>query len=86
MPKVLISDSMNNAAENILKSNNIEVDVLTNLNNSQLIDKISDYEGLIVRSTTQVTKDILDAIHLSQNWLLNHVSPNTGLLEDIYLF
>jgi len=61
MPKVLISDSMNNAAENILKSNNIEVDVLTNLNNSQLIDKISDYEGLIVRSTTQVTKDILDA-------------------------
>ena len=36
MPKVLISDSIDGIAEKILKSNHIDVDVITDLNSNQL--------------------------------------------------
>ena len=61
MPKVLISDSMDDIAEEILKSNNIEVDVITDLDKDQLKKEIVKYDGLIVRSNTKATKEILDA-------------------------
>ena len=37
MPKVLISDAMDNVAEKILASNNIEVDVKTDFTPEELI-------------------------------------------------
>ena len=40
MPKVLISDAMDTIAEKILLSNNIEVDVKTNLEPNELIKNI----------------------------------------------
>ena len=60
MPKVLISDAMDSIAEKILLSNNIEVDVITDFSIEDLIANISIYDGLIVRSATKVTKEIIE--------------------------
>ena len=60
MPKVLISDAMDNVAEKILASNNIEVDVKTDFTAEELIKNIQNYDGLIVRSATKVTKELID--------------------------
>lgn len=60
MPKVLISDAMDVIAEKILLENNIEVDVKTNFTFEELIQIIPSYDGLIVRSATKVTKEIIE--------------------------
>lgn len=60
MPKVLISDAMDPIAEKILKENKIDVDVLTDLNDAKLLEIISIYDGLIVRSATKVTRQVID--------------------------
>ena len=60
MPKILISDAMDSIAEKILTSNNFDVEVKTNFTNEELIEKITLYDGLIVRSATKVTKEIID--------------------------
>ena len=60
MPRVLISDAMDNIAEKILLSNNIEVDVITNFTPDELIKNINNYDGLIVRSATKVTKEVIE--------------------------
>ena len=60
MPKVLISDAMDSIAEKILISNNIDVDVKTDFNADELKDKIAAYDGLIIRSATKVTKEIIE--------------------------
>ena len=59
MPRVLISDSMNNIAVKILEENNIDVDVRTDLDPEKLQDEIQNYNGLIVRSATKVTEKII---------------------------
>ena len=61
MPKVLISDSMSNVAQKIFEKNNISVDVKTGLSEEDIIKIIPDYDGMVVRSATKVTKNILDA-------------------------
>ena len=60
MPKILISDAMDNIAEKILTSNNIDVDVKTDFTVEELLVKIEQYDGLIVRSATKVTKEIIE--------------------------
>ena len=60
MPKILISDAMDSIAEKILTSNNFDVEVKTNFTKEELIEKITLYDGLIVRSATKVTKEIID--------------------------
>ena len=60
MPKVLISDAMDVIAEKILLENNIDVDVKTDFTFDELIEKIPSYDGLIVRSATKVTKEIIE--------------------------
>ena len=59
MPKVLISDNLSDVAKEIFLNNNIEVDVITDLNPEQLKEKIINYEGLVVRSATKVTDEII---------------------------
>jgi D-3-phosphoglycerate dehydrogenase / 2-oxoglutarate reductase len=61
MPKVLISDAMDSIAEKILMSNKIDVDIKTDFNSDELKDKISAYDGLIIRSATKVTKGIIES-------------------------
>ena len=61
MPKVLISDSMSNVAQKIFEKNNINVDVKTGLSEEEIIKIIPEYDGMVVRSATKVTKNIIDA-------------------------
>ena len=61
MPKVLISDAMSGVAQKILEKNNISVDVKTALSEEEIIKIIQDYDGMIVRSATKVTTNIIDA-------------------------
>jgi len=61
MFKVLISDSMSTVAQEIFKKNNIETGIKTGLSEKEIINIISEYEALIVRSATKVTKNIIIA-------------------------
>ena len=47
MSKVLISDSIDKIASKILKSNNIDVDTITDLSSDKLKEIISKYDGVI---------------------------------------
>ncbi len=62
MPRVLISDSLDNIASEILKKNNISVDTKTNLPPEELKKIIDNYDGLIIRSATKVRKDLIDSL------------------------
>jgi len=59
MPKVLISDSMSKVAQKIFEKNKISVDVKTGLTEEEIIKIISEYDGMVVRSATKVTKNII---------------------------
>jgi len=60
MPKVLVSDKV--AAEGIEILRKVaEVDVNTGLSEDELCKIIGGYEGLVVRSSTQVTAKVLEA-------------------------
>lgn len=57
--KVLVSDSMSEVGVDVLKEAGIEVDVNTGLKPEELKAIIGNYEGLIVRSATKVTSELL---------------------------
>ena len=59
MHKVLISDSMSNVAQKIFEKNKISVDVKTGLSEEEIIKIIPEYDGMVVRSATKVTKNII---------------------------
>ena len=59
MLKVLISDSMSNVAQKIFEKNKISVDVKTGLSEEEIIKIIPEYDGMVVRSATKVTKNII---------------------------
>jgi len=59
MPKVLISDLMSNVAQKIFEKNKILVDVKTGLPEEEIIKIIPEYDGMVVRSATKVTKKII---------------------------
>ena len=58
--KVLVSDPIAEQGIEILK-NEFDVDIATGLEPSELIKRIGNYEALIVRSETQVTKEVISA-------------------------
>lgn len=60
--KILVSDRLSRQGIDILKSeDDIEVVLRPNLTHKQLIECIKDYDAMIIRSTTTVTADILEA-------------------------
>ena len=60
--KVLISDSLSKEAVEILeREKEFKVDVNTKLTPDELKETIKDYDALLVRSATKVTKDIIAA-------------------------
>src|SRR3954462_6222084 len=61
MPKVLISDKMDPKAAEIFRARGVEVDEITGKTPEELAAIIGDYDGLAIRSSTKVTKAILDA-------------------------
>lgn len=61
--KVLVSDKLSEAGVKILQDApaGIEVDVKTGMKPDELIKVIPNYDGLIIRSATKVTENILNA-------------------------
>ncbi|MFH1199297.1 MAG: phosphoglycerate dehydrogenase [Candidatus Omnitrophota bacterium] len=60
--KILISDALSDEGVKILKEiKEFEVDVKTELKPEELKNIIKDYDALVVRSATKVTKDLLAA-------------------------
>jgi D-3-phosphoglycerate dehydrogenase len=60
--KVLISDKMDPRCVEILEANDgVAVDVCSGLSPSALLDCIGNYEGLVVRSATTVTAEVIAA-------------------------
>ncbi|MGB9668489.1 MAG: hydroxyacid dehydrogenase, partial [Thermosulfidibacteraceae bacterium] len=64
MVKILISDKISDNAINLLKSDpDFEVHVKTGLKEDELVGMIDDYDALIVRSATKVTRRVIEAGH-----------------------
>ena len=59
MAKVLIADKLSAKAARVFAARGIEADVRTDLTPEQFAAVIGDYDGLAVRSSTQVTADVL---------------------------
>jgi D-3-phosphoglycerate dehydrogenase len=59
--KILVSDPLSEEGLKILTASGIPVDVKPGLSEDELCGIIGDYDGLIIRSGTTVTKKVLDA-------------------------
>ncbi|MFZ5775645.1 MAG: phosphoglycerate dehydrogenase [Thermodesulfobacteriota bacterium] len=59
--KVLISDNLSEIGVKILKDAGLEVDVKTGLPPEELKAIIHEYDGLVIRSATKVTEEIIEA-------------------------
>ena len=57
--KVLVSEKLADSGVELLKKD-FEVDVLLGLSPEELLDKIPAYDGLIIRSATQVTAEVIE--------------------------
>ncbi len=60
--KILISDKMSNKVEGVLNSKSIEYDIKTGLEPDELKSIIDDYDGILIRSATKLTADILQTV------------------------
>jgi D-3-phosphoglycerate dehydrogenase / 2-oxoglutarate reductase len=59
-PRVLISDQMDPKAEQIFRERGCDVDVITGKTPEELAEIIGQYDGLAIRSTTKLTKELID--------------------------
>jgi D-3-phosphoglycerate dehydrogenase len=59
--KILISDPLEQICADILKSEGFEVDARPNVPADQLKEIIGGYDGLVIRSGTKVTADVISA-------------------------
>ena len=64
--KVLIADKISETSYKVFKDNNISVDKKFNLSEEEIVSIISNYDGVIVRSSTKITKKIIDKSNPSQ--------------------
>ncbi|PVD29920.1 hypothetical protein C0Q70_09179 [Pomacea canaliculata] len=61
LSRVLISDEVDPKCVDILQSHGVEVVTNTKLSKNELIAEIPKYDGLIVRSATKVTAEVINA-------------------------
>ncbi len=59
--KVLVSEKLAEAGLAVLRDKGIEVDVRLKMTPEELLAAIPDYDGLIVRSATKVTREVIEA-------------------------
>ncbi|GAJ05609.1 unnamed protein product, partial [marine sediment metagenome] len=59
--KVLVSDAIAEQGVEILKNAGFEVVQKTGLSPEELVKAIPDFDGIIVRSATKVTKEVIEA-------------------------
>ena len=57
--KILISDKMSNKVEDVLQSKQIDYDIKTGMSPEELKEVIDQYDGILIRSATKLTSDIL---------------------------
>jgi len=58
--KILISDKMSNKVEDVLKSKSVDYDIKTGLEPNELKSIIDNYDGILIRSATKLTAEILE--------------------------
>lgn len=58
---VLVCDAVDESCIQLLKQNGIKVDYKLKLSNEQLCAEVKNYDGLIVRSDTKITAEVLQA-------------------------
>src|SRR5699024_7882256 len=62
--KILISDPLSeDGIYPLREADNLEVEVDTGLDPEALLEKIDQYDGLLVRSQTQVTREVIELAH-----------------------
>ena len=61
MKRVLVTDALHAVGVEALRKQGLAVDVTGTLTESQLVAAVGDYEGLIVRSATRVSRAVLEA-------------------------
>jgi D-3-phosphoglycerate dehydrogenase len=61
MVKVLVCDEIHEDGINLLKNANFEVDIKLGLSPEQIKEVIGNYDAVIVRSRTKITKEIIEA-------------------------
>jgi len=59
--KICVCDPLPDNAVQMMKDNGFEVDVKTGMPPEEVIKAVKDYDALIVRSATKVTKEVIDA-------------------------
>ena len=58
---ILVSDKLSSRGTEVLERAGFTVAVKTKLSKEELLEEIKNYEGLIVRSATKVTKEVIEA-------------------------
>ena len=61
MKKVLIADKMSIQAEKVFAANGISFDKKIGLSEAEICNIVNEYEGIIVRSATKITKKIIQS-------------------------
>jgi D-3-phosphoglycerate dehydrogenase len=61
MYKILVADTLPKDILEKYKSPDVVVDNKSGISADELVEQIADYDGLVVRSQTKVTPDIIDA-------------------------
>ena len=59
--RVLVSDKLSPEGIAVFQQNGLEVKVKTGLSPEELVGEIREYEGLVIRSGTQVTEQVIEA-------------------------
>ena len=57
--KILISDKLNEAGIQIFEDNGFEAVRKFTISNDEILNEIAEYDGVVVRSRTKLTADIL---------------------------
>ena len=86
--KVLISDNLSAEGVEILKKGGLEVVVKTGMTPDELKKEIKDYDGLVIRSATKVTAEIVAAakklkVKPGYHIMSNHPSVRFGSTWEI---
>ena len=58
--KILIADKISDVSYKVFKNNNIKADKKFNLSEDQIVSIISNYDGVVIRSSTKITKKIIE--------------------------
>ena len=59
MKKVLIADKMSTQAEKVFTANGIDLEKKIGLSEEEICKIVNEYEGIVVRSATKITKKII---------------------------